>query len=73
MSPLPSDKIFDVERPTAGHAGSEACGEVVRPGGDTVGISSIHGGEDVKIPSPNAAATASVRERTSSFSRIDDT
>jgi hypothetical protein len=33
MSPLRSDKIFDVERPTAGHAGSEACGEVVRPGG----------------------------------------
>jgi hypothetical protein len=32
MSPLPSDKIFAVERPTAGHAGSEACGEVVRPG-----------------------------------------
>jgi hypothetical protein len=33
MPPLPSDKIFAVERPTAGHAGSKACGEVVRPGG----------------------------------------
>jgi hypothetical protein len=29
MPPLPSDKISDVGKPTAGHAGSEACGEVV--------------------------------------------
>jgi hypothetical protein len=27
-----SDKMRSAERPTAGHAGSEACGEVVRPG-----------------------------------------
>src|ERR1700756_5370934 len=94
MPPLPSDKISDVGNPPAGHAGSEACGEVVRPGGvcgcgttrvrlptvgvlrgenqafsprqplrsrypprrsempmisDAVGISSIHGGEDVNF------------------------
>ena len=33
MPPLPSDKMPVAERPTAGRAGSEACGEVVRPGG----------------------------------------
>jgi len=33
MPPQPSDKMRSAERPTAGHAGSEACGEVVRPGG----------------------------------------
>jgi len=33
MPPRPSDKMPIAERPTAGHAESEACGEVVRPGG----------------------------------------
>jgi hypothetical protein len=33
MPPPPSDKMRIAERPTAGHAGSEACGEVVRPRG----------------------------------------
>src|SRR3954471_5597686 len=33
MPPQPFDRIWFAERPTAGHAGSEACGEVVRPGG----------------------------------------
>jgi hypothetical protein len=32
MPPQPSDNMRIAERPTAGHAGSEACGEVVRPG-----------------------------------------